>query len=67
MRPKFIRSLIRIRDVAAFLLIRGLFLLLITLHRAAFYRVLASVCEAKLRLCVIVQCYSLLIFKTFAK
>ena len=36
-----------------FLLIRGLFLnFLIALYRAAFCLVLASVCEAKLRLCV---------------
>ena len=36
----------RIRNVAEFLLIRGLFLIfLIAIYRAAFCRVLASVCE----------------------
>ena len=40
-------------ETAKFLLIRGLFLLfLIAFYRAAFCRVLASVCEAKLCLCV---------------
>ena len=42
----------RIRDVAEFLLIRGLFLVfLIALHRA-FCCVLVGVCEAELRMCV---------------
>ena len=43
----------RILDLAEFLLIRSSFLfIVIALSSAAFYRVLASVCEAKLRLCV---------------
>ena len=38
----------RIRDVAEFLIFRGLFLIfLFALYRAAFYCVLASVCEVK--------------------
>ena len=46
------RSQIRIQDVAEFVLIRGLFLiLLIALYRAAFCRAVASVWEVKLRLC----------------
>ena len=41
----------RIRNVAEFLLIRGLFLIfLIAIYRAAFCRVLASVCEEQRRL-----------------
>ena len=41
------------RNVAEFLLIRSLFLLFLeALYNAAFYRVLASVCDAKFRLCV---------------
>ena len=46
------RSQIRFLHVAEFLIIRCLFLLfLISLTRAAFWCVLASVCEAQLRLC----------------
>ena len=54
MRHNVARSHSQILHLAEFLLIRGLFLLfLILLDRSAFGRVLASVCEAQLRLSVI--------------
>ena len=50
-RSQFIRE--QFRDLAEFLLFRGLFLLFrFVLNRAVLRRVLASVCEAKLHLCV---------------
>ena len=53
MRLLICSSQVRIRDVAEFLLIRGLFLnFLIALDSVAFCRVPASVCEAKYQLCV---------------
>ena len=52
MIPLIFRSQVRISDVEEVLLIRGLFLLFL-LHfiKLLFCRVLASVCEAKLRIC----------------
>ena len=47
------RSQVRIPDVATFLLNPGLFLLfLFPIYKAAFCRVRASLCEAKLCLCL---------------
>ena len=51
-RLEFARSQIRILRVAELLLIRGLFFLLIHLIELLFGRVLASACEAQIRLCV---------------
>ena len=52
------RSQVRISEVAEFLLIRGLILnFIIVLYRAAFCRVLASVCEAKV--CLYVEIFFL--------
>ena len=55
--PGFSGSQVRISEADDFfLLIRGFFLInIVVLYRAAFCRALASVCKAKLRLCVIVS------------
>ena len=54
MRLLFSMLQFRNSEVREFLLIRGLFLFFISLlYSAAYCRVLANVCEAKLRFCVI--------------
>ena len=50
MRLLISRSLVRIADVDEFF--KLILIFLIAIYRAAFCRVLASVCETKLRLCV---------------
>ena len=59
MRLLISRAQVRISELVEFLLIRGSFLVfIIALYRAAFWRVLASVCKAKPLVCVIVRARS---------